>query len=48
MSVGMAYLFDKKKTRTVYNRTSPTSTSPNGMLEDSQAHLITASFKYKF
>lgn len=48
MSVGMAYLFDKKKTRTVYNRTSPTSTSPNGTLEDSQAHLITASFKYKF
>jgi len=48
MSIGMAYLFDKKKERTVYNKTSENPTAPNGTLKDSEAHLITASFKYKF
>jgi long-chain fatty acid transport protein len=48
MSIGMAYLFDKKKERTVDNRTITNQTAPSGTLKDSEAHLITASFKYKF
>ncbi len=42
MSIGMAYLFDDKESRTVSNA------SVNGTFTDSAAHLVTASLKYKF
>ena len=42
MSIGMAYLYDDKETRTVSNGTV------NGTFTDAAAHLVTASFKYKF
>lgn len=42
MSMGMAYLYDDKETRTVSNA------GVVGTFTDSAAHLITASFKYKF
>ena len=41
-SVGLAYLYDDKEERTVSNGTV------NGTFTDSSAHLLTASFKYKF
>jgi long-chain fatty acid transport protein len=41
MSIGMAYLFDDKESRTV-------NASVNGTFTDSAAHLVTASLKYKF
>ncbi len=41
-SVGLAYLYDDKEDRTVNNGTV------NGTFTDSSAHLVTASFKYKF
>ncbi len=41
-SVGLAYLYDDKEDRTVYNGTV------NGTLSNSSAHLVTASLKYKF
>jgi len=42
MSIGMAYLFDDKEERTIANA------SGFGTFTDSAAHLVTASFKYKF
>ena len=42
MSIGMAYLFDDKESRTVNN------TGAVGQFTDSAAHLVTASLKYKF
>jgi long-chain fatty acid transport protein len=42
MSIGLAYLFDQKKTLTINND------DIDGTFEDSSAHLVTASFKYKF
>lgn len=45
MSIGMAYLYDDKESRSVVNTTSST---PNGTFTDAAAHLLTASFKYKF
>ena len=42
LKVGLAYLYDVKEDRTVNNGTV------NGTLSDSAAHLVTASFKYKF
>ena len=48
MSFGLSYLYDDKESRTVANRTSPTLTAPNGTFTDAAAHLVTASFKYKF
>lgn len=41
-SVGLAYLYDDKEDRMVYNGTV------NGTLSNSSAHLVTASLKYKF
>lgn len=41
-SVGLAYLYDDKETRTV------TNSRVDGTFTDSSAHLVTASFKYKF
>jgi long-chain fatty acid transport protein len=48
MSIGLAYLFDQKESLTVTNRSSTDTSAPNGTFEDSSAHLVTASFKYKF
>jgi len=42
LKAGLAYLYDKKEDRTVNNGTV------NGTFSDSAAHLVTASFKYKF
>jgi len=44
MSMGMAYLFSDKDDRSV-SRAAP---NPNGTFSNSSAHLLTASFKYKF
>jgi len=32
----------------VHNRTSPTSAAPDSTFRDGGAHLLTASFKYRF
>jgi long-chain fatty acid transport protein len=42
LKMGLAYLYDDKEDRTVSNGTV------NGKFTDSSAHLLTASFKYKF
>jgi len=42
MSIGMAYLFDDKESRTVGNA------GVVGTFTDAAAHLVTASLKYKF
>ncbi|MDA7848252.1 porin [Sulfurospirillum sp.] len=42
--IGLAYLYDQKETRTITGGVG----HPNGKFEDSSAHLVTASFKYKF
>ena len=44
MKMGLAYLYSDKDDRTV-SRATP---NPNGTFTDSSAHLLTASFKYKF
>ena len=43
LKMGIAYLYDVKEERTVTN-----SAGVNGTFSDSTAHLVTASFKYKF
>ena len=48
MKIGLSYLYDSKDKRTVHNRTSPTSVAPDGTFSDGGAHLLTASFKYRF
>lgn len=48
MAVGLAYLYDDKESRTVTNRSVSNTTAPYGEFTDSAAHLVTASFKYKF
>jgi len=48
MSIGLAYLYDDKDSRSATNRTATNTTAPYGTFEDASAHLITASFKYKF
>jgi len=47
-TLGLAYLYDKKETRSVANRSGTSTTAPNGTFTDASAQLITASFKYKF
>jgi len=44
MKIGLAYLYDQKESRTVNSAT----TGISGTFEDASAHLVTASFKYKF
>ena len=50
MKIGLAYLYDQKESRTVDNRADDANpaTGINGTFEDASAHLVTASFKYKF
>ncbi len=48
IKVGLAYLYDSKKDRTVTNRTASSTTAPNGTFTNTSASLITASFKYRF
>jgi long-chain fatty acid transport protein len=49
MKIGLAYLYDQKESRTVLDAAaSATNPVPNGKFEDASAHLVTASFKYKF
>ena len=48
MSIGLAYLYDQKESITVNNSTGAASTAPSGTFSDASAHLVTASFKYKF
>jgi long-chain fatty acid transport protein len=48
LKVGLAYLYDDKEDRTVTNRSFTNTTAPYGTFSDSAAHLVTASFKYKF
>jgi long-chain fatty acid transport protein len=48
MSLGLAYLYDDKEDRTVTNRSITNQTAPYGTFSNSGAHLVTASFKYKF
>jgi len=45
LKVGLAYLYDEKEERTVV---STSASSASGTFTDSTAHLVTASFKYKF
>lgn len=45
LKVGLAYLYDVKEDRTV---TNTSSSAPSGTFSDAAAHLVTASFKYKF
>jgi long-chain fatty acid transport protein len=46
LKMGLAYLYDDKEDRTITSRAN--STAPYGTFSDSAAHLVTASFKYKF
>lgn len=48
MTVGISYLYDDKKTRSVNNRTATDTTAINGTFEDASAHLVSTSFMYKF
>ena len=48
MKIGLAYLYDDKESRTVNNRSASNRTGASGTFEDASAHLVTASFKYKF
>jgi long-chain fatty acid transport protein len=48
LKVGLAYLYDDKKSRTVDNATGATSTAPSGTFTNTSAQLVTASFKYRF
>lgn len=48
MSIGLAYLYDQKESISVTNRSVIDTTAPYGTFEDASAHLVTASFKYKF
>lgn len=48
LKMGLAYLYDDKEDRTVANRSGSNTTAPYGTFSDSGAHLLTASFKYKF
>lgn len=48
LKMGLAYLYDDKEDRTVTNRSGSNTTAPYGTFSDSGAHLLTASFKYKF
>ncbi len=50
MSFGLAYLYDDKETRTIDTRSNEAdpTTGIHGTFTDSAAHLVTASFKYKF
>jgi len=48
MSIGLAYLYDQKESISVTNRSVVDTTAPYGTFEDASAHLVTASFKYKF
>ncbi|WP_263832312.1 OmpP1/FadL family transporter [Sulfurospirillum oryzae] len=48
LKVGLAYLYDIKEDRTVTNRSGSNPAAPYGTFTDSSAHLVTASFKYKF
>jgi len=51
MKIGLAYLYDQKESRTVNQRTNPldpTTGGVSGTFEDASAHLLTASFKYRF
>ena len=50
MKIGLAYLYDQKESRSINERTNPMdpSTGISGKFEDASAHLVTASFKYKF
>jgi long-chain fatty acid transport protein len=48
MSIGLAYLYDEKDKLTVDNSALPLDPAPSGTFSDASAHLVTASFKYKF
>ncbi len=50
MKIGLAYLYDQKERRSVNTRINPANpaTGIDGKFEDASAHLLTASFKYKF
>ncbi|MBE0491575.1 MAG: porin [Sulfurospirillum sp.] len=50
MSLGLAYLYDDKESRSVTQRidSADPKTGLSGTFEDASAHLVTASFKYKF
>ena len=48
MKIGLAYLYDEKESRTVNTRTATNPLGAYGTFEDASAHLVTASFKYKF
>ena len=47
LKIGLAYLYDSKKSRTVANRVG-TNGAPSGTFTNTSAQLLTASFKYKF
>ena len=49
LKMGLAYLYDVKEDRTVSNYNAATNqTGSTGTFSNSVAHLVTASFKYKF
>lgn len=49
LKMGLAYLYDVKEDRTVSNYNAETNqTGSTGTFSNSVAHLVTASFKYKF
>lgn len=48
MKIGLSYLYDSKDSRTVHNRSITNPTGPDGTFSDGGAHLLTASFKYRF
>ena len=48
LKVGLSYLYDSKKKRTVHNRLSPTSVNPDGTFSDGGADLLIVGLKYKF
>lgn len=50
LTLGLSYLYDKKKKRSVNNRQNPTNpaTGINGKFEKAAAHLVSTTFMYEF
>ena len=48
MKIGLSYLYDSKGSRAVHNRSVTNPAGPDGTFSDGGAHLVTASFKYRF
>jgi len=48
MKIGISYLYDEKESRSINHRSATNPAGVYGKYENASAHLLTASFKYKF